>query len=777
VAHAALSQLACPLAATAADPPRTGPIRDHDAASSTDPSPLDDPAFLKNHATEDEAGVTRIELAIRGMHCAACVWRVEALPERLGGVYESRVNFRRGRLRLAFDRTRVSLGDVANHLARMGYEVGPVSASATAARLAEDHAAMIRMAVAGACAGNAMLLAFALYAGLFDGMQPLYREAFRWGSLLVTGVALLWPGMVFFRTAWAGLRTGSVNLDAPIALALMAGGVWSAFSTIKGRGEVYFDSVSVLIFALLVGRFIQQRQQRWAADSVELLFSLTPRTARRVVGAGGDERVERVSASAIEPGDLVEVGPGESFPVDGTIVVGRTAVDTSLLTGESLPRTCAAGDPVYAGAVNVSATVRCRVTASGSATRVAKLMALVEEASGRKAPIVRFADKVGGIFLTGMMLLAVATFVIWIGHGVHVAMEHAVSLLVVTCPCALGLATPLAFTLAIGRAAGLNILIKGGDVVQHLAAGGTIYLDKTGTLTHGRMSLVHWRGPDTLLALVAAAERDASHPVGRALASCASGLPPARSLDSVTTLPGEGLVAVTGASRVAVGSLRLARRMARTMDAELLAAAAEWAGEGLTPVYVVLDGELCGVAAVGDQVRVEAPSVILALERRGWACRILSGDDERAVAHVAKACGVAWSRGGASPEEKMAIVKEAASRGNTVMVGDGVNDAGALAAAHVGVSVHGGAEASLAAADVYLATPGLSPLFTLVDGCGRTLRVIRWTLAASSAYNVAAAAVAMSGHMHPIMAALVMPLSSLTAVSICVGSRFFRSGP
>jgi Cu2+-exporting ATPase len=772
VAHAALSQLdcarvTCPVVATVAVDERP---------SVGEPSPLDDPSFLKEHAREDDAGVTRIELSIRGMHCASCVWRIEALPERLGGVYEARVNFRRGRLQLALDRRCVSLGEVASHLSHMGYEVGPVSASATAARLAEDHAAMIRMAVAGACAGNAMLLAFALYAGLFDGMQPIYREAFRWGSLVVTGIALLWPGMVFFRSAWAGLRSGSVNLDGPIALALLAGGTWSAVSTITGRGEVYFDSVSVLIFALLVGRFIQQRQQRWAADSVELLFSLTPRTARRIVGSGADERVERVSIAAIEPGDVVEVAAGESFPIDGQIVAGRTSVDASLLTGESLPRTCATGDEVFAGAVNVSATVRCRVTASGAATRVARLMALVEEASGRKAPIVRFADKVGGFFLIGMILLAAATFVLWLGRGVHVALEHAVSLLVVTCPCALGLATPLAFTLAIGRAASRGILIKGGDAVQHLAAGGTLFLDKTGTLTHGRMELVHWRGPAPLRSLVAAAERDSSHPVGLALAA-AGDLPTAPTPESVTNLPGEGLIAQTGSSHVAVGSERLARRLARTMDPGLTAAAATWAGEGLTPVYVVLDGELSAVAAVGDQVREEAPAVIRSLERRGWTCRILSGDDERAVAHVAHACGVKAWQGAASPEQKMTIVKDAATRGNTVMVGDGVNDAGALAASHVGVSVHGGAEASLAAADVYLAKPGLAPLFTLVDGCGRTLRVIRWTLAASSVYNVAAAAVAMSGHMHPIVAALVMPLSSLTAVSICVGSRFFGSGP
>ncbi len=769
VAHAALSQLTCPV-------PAPVHVAD-DRPPPAEPSPLDDPTFLEEHASTDDAGITRIELAIRGMHCASCVWRVEALPERLGGVYEARVNFRRGRLQLAFDRGRVSLGEVARHLSRMGYDIGPVSASAAAARVAEDHAAMIRMAVAGACAGNAMLLAFALYAGLFDGMQPIYREAFRWGSLAVTGVALLWPGMVFFRGAWAGLRSGSVNLDGPIALALLAGGAWSAASTITGRGEVYFDSVSVLIFALLVGRFIQQRQQRWAADSVELLFSLTPRTARRVVGSAGDERVERVSVAAIETGDIVEVAPGESFPIDGEIVSGRTAVDASLLTGESLPRTCGVGDEVFAGAVNVSATVRCRVTASGADTRVARLMALVEDASGRKAPIVRFADRVGGCFLLAMIVLAAATFLLWLGHGVHVALERAVSLLVVTCPCALGLATPLAFTLAIGRAAGRGILIKGGDAVQHLAAGGTLFLDKTGTLTNGRMELVHWSGPVPLLALVAAAERESSHPVGLALAAAADKLPAAPTPEGVTHLPGEGVIAQTGSSRLAVGSERLARRLAHVMDPGLSAAAHAWAGEGLTPVYVVVDGDLRAVAGVGDQVREEAPSVIRSLERRGWACRILSGDDERAVAHVARACGVGEWRGGASPETKMAIIKEAAAKGNTVMVGDGVNDAGALAASHVGVSVHGGAEASLAAADVYLAKPGLHPLFTLVDGCERTLRMIRWTLAASSVYNVAAAAVAMSGHMHPIVAALVMPLSSLTAVSICVSSRFFRSEP
>jgi Cu2+-exporting ATPase len=737
---------------------------------------MDNAAFRGQHVRTDASGISRIELSIRGLHCASCVWRVEALPEQLKGVIESRVNFRRGRLQLVFDHRVIQLSEIASRLDSFGYTVGPVSDSANKQRTQADHAAMIRMAVAGACAGNAMLMAFALYAGVFDGMAGVYREAFRWGSLAVTGIALLWPGPVFFKSAWSAIRAGSVNLDAPIALALLAGGVCSTISTVTGRGEVYFDSVSVLIFALIVGRFIQQRQQRWAADSVELLFALTPHTARRITFAGGSESPQIVPTQALSVGDLVEVLAGESFPADGRIAPGHTSVDVSLLTGESLPRSSGPGDSVYAGSVNVSGVVRVSITAGGIETRVAKLMSLVEECSNRRAPIVAFGDRVGSTFLAGMIILSALTFALWIGHGVHTAMENAVALLVVTCPCALGLATPLGFTLAIGRAARLGLLIKGGDAVQNLAESrGTLFLDKTGTITMGKMSVAHWYGSKHLASTVAAIEQGSTHPVGVALAAMT---PVSRGstdrISSVTHIQGRGVVANADFSEICVGSLALALSKCAHPDSRMLSMGETWAREGMTPVYVCVDGVIEGVAAVGDTIRKDSVRVISSLQRMGWDCQILSGDDPNVVEHIAKVCGITNARGGVTPEQKLAIIASSASTGKTVMVGDGVNDAAALAAAHVGISVHGGAEASLAAADIYLSRPGLSPLLTLLAGCRRTLNVIKFTLAASSIYNITAAGIAMTGHMHPIIAALIMPVSSLTAVSICVLASTFK---
>ncbi|MCX5689358.1 MAG: cation-translocating P-type ATPase, partial [Planctomycetota bacterium] len=476
-------------------------------------------------------------------------------------------------------------------------------------------------------------------------------------------------------------------------------------------------------------------------------------------------------------GDLVEILAGDSFPCDGRIASGHTSVDTSLLTGESLPRTCEAGDDVFAGAVNISSTVRCITTASGTETRVARLMALVEDNSSRKAPIVQFADKVGSIFLSGMLLLATATFIFWFHNGVLSAMENAVALLVVTCPCALGLATPLAFTLAIGRAARQGILIKGGDAVQHMAGGnGILFLDKTGTVTDGKMSVVHWSGSQKLANTVAAIERGSTHPVGVALAAMTPHIPDSigATIESVKNVPGSGLRAQVGFSEILVGSEAFARAHATTIPSDLLASAATWATQGLTPVYVVVDGSLNAVAAVGDTIRKDSCEVIRKLREAGWDCRMLSGDNPGVVRHVATTCGIADARGGVTPEEKLAIVAAAAAHGRTVMVGDGVNDAAALAAAHVGISVHGGAEASLAAADIYLAKPGLSSMLTLIRGSRHTLRTIKITLGASTLYNVIAATVAMTGHMHPIIAALVMPLSSLTAVGICVAAGSFK---
>ncbi|MCC6675832.1 MAG: heavy metal translocating P-type ATPase [Phycisphaerales bacterium] len=731
---------------------------------------FDDPAFLELYARRGPAAPPSIELFLEGVHCAACVWLVEKLPQIVPGVIEARLDLRRAIVRLTWDDRAAALSRIAGVLDSLGYAPHPArQLNARQARRVEDRRALIRIGVAGACAGNVMLLAIALYAGVFDAMESQYHHFFRWVSMLLSLVSLAGPGSVFFRGAIAALRTRTLHLDVPIAVGLLAGAVWGVLNTIAGWGEIYFDSLSVLVFALLVGRFIQARQQRWASDAVELLFSLTPTSARLVEG----ESAREVPIETLKAGDLVEVRAGDSFPADGIITTGRSQVDQSLLTGESRPVTVGEGDAVSAGAVNLSGLLRFRVEAAGEQTRVARLMRMVEEGSARKAPIVRLADRIAGWFVAGMLVLAAITAAVWWSTSPAKAIDNAVALLIVTCPCALGLATPLAIAVTVGRGAGRGILIKGGDAVERLARPGTIYLDKTGTITEGRMSLVRWFGDDDVRPLVAEIERHSSHPIARALVEALSDDRNSKPKTGDITAYSSGLEGVIDGRAVLIGSsafirTRLAHRPAWLDDAEARATA-----DALTPVLIAVDGEIRAVAAVGDAVRPDARASIDRLHQLGWRVGILSGDHPAVVSAVARQLGVEDARGGMAPEDKLSVVAESAKAGPVVMVGDGVNDAAALSAAGVGIAVHRGAEASLSAADVSLSRPGLGPIVELISASRRTLNVIYRNLAASLFYNGLAAALAITGVINPLIAAILMPASSLTVLTLSFKSRTF----
>lgn len=742
---------------------------------------FDDPVFQRLYCREVEvageggAKCLATELRLEGVHCAACVWLVERLGRVAPGVIESRLDMRRALVRIVWDPGVTSLSRIARALDALGYPPHPArDASAREIRRAEDRRQLIRLAVAGACAGNVMLLALALYAGVFEAMEPAYAHLFRWTSMVISLVSLAWPGSVFFRGAVAALRTRTVHLDVPIALGLAAGALWSVIGTVRGTGEVYFDSLSVLVFAMLVGRFIQHRQQRWASDAVELLFSLTP-TRARVVGEDG--QVREAPIEAVARGDVVEVLAGESVPADGRVERGRSSIDQSLLTGESVPVAVREGDAVIAGAVNLSERILVRVEATGEETRVGRLMRMVEENARRRAPIVRAADRIAGWFVLGMIGLAAVTVGVWLWIEPSRALENAAALLIVTCPCALGLATPLAVTVALGRAARRQILVKGGDALERLARPGTIFLDKTGTVTEGRMRLVRWVGAEWVKPLAASVESVSSHPVARAIVAGLSDTPPAAP-GSATETTGGGVDGRIGMWVVRIGSPRFVREAGVEEDEWVARAEAEIVGEGMTPVLVAVNDRVEAVAGLGDPVREDAAAAVAQLRARGWRVAMLSGDHPDVARAVGRRIGLdaAEARGGMTPEAKLEAVREELARGSVVMVGDGVNDAAALAAATVGVAVHGGAEASLSAAAVYLNRPGLMPIVELVEGSRRTLGVIRRNLGVSLVYNAVSATLAVVGLINPLIAAVLMPASSLTVLTLSFRSRTFGSG-
>ncbi|MGD0387755.1 MAG: heavy metal translocating P-type ATPase [Tepidisphaeraceae bacterium] len=735
---------------------------------------FDAPAFHKLYVQRQSETVASVDLMLEGVTCAACVWLIERLPHALRGVIEARLSLRQAIVRVTWNTRELSLSRIGRTLNSLGYTPHPAKGlpRKQVSRI-EVRKRMIDLAVAGAIAGNAMLVACALYAGRGGRMEDSYREFFRCISAVLGILSLAWPGAGFFRGAMAAVRLRTVNFDVPIVLGLVAGGVAGIVNVILNRGEVYFDSLSVLVFLLLVGRFLQFRQQRRADDAVELLFCLAPSTCRIV---RPDGRIEEMPIEAVVPGDVIEVLSGQTIAADGVVESGQSHVLQALLTGEAAPVPVGVGAKVFGGVVNQGASLRIRVSEVGADSRVGRLMRVVERGVAEKPAIVQFADRIASRFVLIVTLAAAGTFAYWSRFNVAAAVDHAVALLIVCCPCVLGLATPVTLAVAIGRLARRDILVKSGAAIEKLARRGQILLDKTGTLTFGQLRLVCWHGDEQLKPVVAAMERQSQHPVARAFCQALAGfeLSAAQSalLHDVKEQPNGGIRALLGSRAVRVGSPAFVNRAGISVPPSLARLQHELEQMGTTVVLVAVDGNAVALAGFGDQIRDDSSAAIHALGELDWNEEILSGDAQSVVRKVAGAVGIDPSRatGEMTPEAKLALVRQYQGKCLTVMVGDGVNDAAALAAADVGIAVHGGAEASLAAADVYIASPGLTPLVHLITAARKTMRTIRVNLAISLGYNLVAAALAATGKMSPLICAILMPASSATVLSLAMAS-------
>ncbi|MEZ5977941.1 MAG: heavy metal translocating P-type ATPase [Planctomycetota bacterium] len=736
--------------------------------SGNDYAVFDRESFTASNVAPLPGGLAQVEFLLEGVHCPACVWLVERLPRAQDGVVEARLRLSDAVARVIYDPTRAKPSDVARSLDRIGYPPHPVSG--TERREVDrraDRARLVRLGVAGACAGNVMLLAFALYAGRENGMEHAYQQFFRWTSLVIAAISFLWPGREFFRGALAALRTRTGNLDVPISLALLAGGVAGTINTVRGSGEIYFDSLSVLVFLLLVGRYVQQRQQRYARDAVDLTRSLVPISCRV---RRGDASVE-VAVSELEPGDLVEVASGGLVPADGEVVEGEALVDQALLTGESEPVRVTVGDTVHAGTRSDGAPLLVRATAVGPNSRVGRLMEIVERGLAEKPPILRLTDRIAGWFVLVLSILATGTFAVWwSAAGLGPAVEHTVALLIVACPCALGLATPLTLAVAVGRAARRGLLVK--DAAARAARARCRGRARQDGHTDERATgTAEWVGTRARSSSSPRSSRDRTTP-RKALCAVSTRRRATSPRSRRSTTEASRVASARGASpSVHRATSRSAdRRGGPVSKAERGARGGgqhRRRGRGGRAAPVV------AVAALLDRPRADAASSIEGLRRAGFATEILSGDAAGPVRRVASLLGFAEddARGGVDPEGKLQRVRTLRARGESiVMVGDGVNDAAALAAADVGIAVHGGAETSLAAADVFASKPGLEPLLDLVALARRTLLTIRLNLGLSLGYNLVVGLLAMTGHVDALVAAIVMPISSATVLTVALGS-------
>ncbi len=730
---------------------------------------LDDGSALEQFTRPGPGGALNAEFALENLHCAACVWLVERLDQVVPGVLSAEVRFAERSVRVNFDAQRAKLGDVARGLAALGYPPHlAVQTDAQRLRTLEDRALLTRIGVAGACAGNVMLIAFALY----SGADAHFAEYFRYAALGLSVPAVFWSGSSFFRGAWSALRVRSPHMDLPVSLGLLAGFLSGAINTVRGQGEIYFDSVTAIVFLLLVGRYIERRQHHAAEGAREHVSALFPHVARVVEDSGDRE----LPIQAVRPGMRLSVLPGESFPADGEVSRGHSSVDMSPLTGESLPVNVGPGSAVFAGTVNTASALTLVASASGTETRLGRLLDEMRHAESRRAPIQRLADRFAGRFVIGVLALSVVTLLVWAPFDLSRGLQSAIALLIVTCPCALGLATPLAVSAALGKAARRGLLIRHGEALERLARPSLLIFDKTGTLTTGRLRRELVLGDTTALPLGAAVASESPHPIARALCLDVP-LPTGVLVSERRAFPGQGLVADCGGEEVCVGQLAFLEGRGKSISEELAALARRHQDAGMSCSFISRGRRVVAVAIFADSIRPEARDVLRELREKGHSLAIASGDHEATVQRLAERLDQPFRfvRGGLGPQNKAQLVEEySRSEQGVVMVGDGINDSAALLTAGVGVAVHGGAEASLAAADVYSARPGLAMLPPLFAGARRTLHVVKRNLRLSLAYNGVCAGLAITGYISPLLAAVLMPLSSLTVVISSYRARTFQ---
>ncbi len=623
----------------------------------------------------------------------------------------------------------------------------------------ERAAALRRLAVAGLGAMQVMMLAIAMYAGDYSGMDDDLRQFMRWISLIIATPVLLYSAQPFFASAWRDLRRRTLGMDVPVALAIGAAYGASVWATVSGSGSVYFDSATMFTFFLLAGRFLEMSARHRAGQAAEELIRLLPATATRLLD-GGDSEV--VSAAELRPGDRVLIRPGETMPADGAVIEGRSSVDESLLTGESMPRTRGSGDKVVGGTVNVDSPLHVAVEQVGADTVLSSIVRLLDRAQTEKPRIALLADRVAAWFVLALLVLAAAVFAWWWLHRPGDAFWVMLSVLVVTCPCALSLATPAALTAATGRLTRMGLLTTRGHALETLARATHMIFDKTGTLSYGRPQLLEVKplgsvDRDHLLRLAAALEKGSEHPLAKALLDAGPDAPAATALAAT---PGMGVEGTVDNCRYRIGKPEYVIGLSGEGEG-----ATAPGSDGLTWIALGNESGLLGWFGLADRLRPEALQAIAALRDLGLQLVLLSGDAPEVVRRVAAELGIAQAHGGLLPADKLAYVRRLQTQGATVaMVGDGVNDAPVLAGAQVSLAMGGGTQLAHASADMVLLSEQLPQIAAGVRMARRTLRVIRQNLTWAVLYNGIAVPLAAVGWVAPWMAALGMSLSSLVVV-------------
>jgi len=718
-------------------------------------------------------GLSETTLLVEGIHCAACVWLIEHGLADLEGVLTANVNMAHHRLQLRWDRDQVLLSAVLKRLAQIGYKAVPYNQEVAEGAAAKRHKALLyRMAFAGFGVMNIMWISIALFAGATSAsvIDPEHKHFFHWISLLIATPVLAYSGWPIIRSGIRGLMHRQLSMDLPVTIGALATYSYSVWITLSGSGEVYFDTVVTFLFIILVGRYLEGISRRNASSSNNRLMELQPRSALRMV----DGETELISVRALRLGDQVLVRPGDKIPVDGRVIEGHSDISEAMLTGESQPVIKNVDDRVVAGTVNGQGALVVQVEQLGKDTALAKIIHMVESAQGSKAPIQCLADRIVPWFVATTIGLATISFLFWLRQDFDTALLAATSVLIITCPCAFGLATPMGIAVSVGHGSKHGLLIKNGAAIEALANITHVVFDKTGTLTEGLLSVaaVHINpaqalAEEKILALVAAAESRSEHHIARAIVAYAKqqGSELNSVVETFQSIPGQGLEAVVAGHKLLIGNRALLEQQQLSLPSALLDVQDSVQAGGGVAVLVVVDGEVAALIAVQDQVRAEASSLVAQLRQRGIGMTLLTGDSQAAANKVASELGGMAVIAEVLPQHKDQVIAELQARGErVVMIGDGVNDAPALARADVGIAMGGGTDVSMDCADFVLMDNALQRVLFGIDLSHQTLRIIRQNIKLSLGYNLVLVPLAMAAMLTPVFAAIAMPLSSLAVI-------------